>query len=185
MSNHPLRARLLSLDSPSQMGIAREATLVIVDMQTFFPAAQNPKTTKAALDLLLLGIERGWAVVYLEHQGWGQTIDLLLDPVLKLGAEAEKICRFRTKNAWDGSSQVEDACRQSGFPSEEFVLCGVNTHECVADTVIGLTSRFPLSRLTVVKSACNCETGLPWSQFYKAFNLRLVESINQLVPSFT
>lgn len=152
---------------------ARETTLVVVDMQVFFPATRREDTVESAVRLLKIALERRWAVVFLEHQGWGHTLPELMAVVDEAGGSAHELCSIQIKRTWDGSAEVEASVEAWDSPRGQFLVCGVNTHECVQDTVIGLGKRFSSSRIGVVKEACNCETGLPWSQFKSADLLEL------------
>ena len=152
---------------------AREATLVVVDMQWFFPAANRQGTIDNVAQLLQAAFARRWAIVFLEHQGWGHTLPQLMSVVEEAGASALDLCSIRTKRIWDGSSEVESMVQSWNCPCRQFYVCGVNAHECVQETVNGLNKRFAASRIGVVTDACNCETGLPWSQFENAELLEL------------
>ncbi|HMP53437.1 MAG TPA: isochorismatase family protein [Candidatus Melainabacteria bacterium] len=149
-----------------------KATLVVVDMQVFFPATRREATVDGAVELLRWALANNLAVVFLEHRGWGETLPRLMQVVEEAGAAGEALCSIKGKRTWDGSAEVEEVVRRRGFPEGQFFACGVNTHECVLDTVTGLSKRFPGSSINVVREACNCETHLPWSQFRQSKVLR-------------
>lgn len=145
--------------------VPAKATLVVVDMQVFFPATRRETTVDGAVQLLRWALANNLAVVFLEHRGWGETLPRLMQVVEEAGAAGESLCSIKSKRTWDGSAEVEEVVRRRELPAGRFFACGVNTHECVLDTVTGLSKRFPGSSINVVREACNCETHLPWSQF--------------------
>lgn len=77
------------------------------------------------------------------------------------------------KDIPDGSTQVVTALTQNGFSDNLIRVCGVNTHECVQDTVNGLAAKLPHSSIQVVTGACNCHTTLRWESFHREANVSL------------
>ena len=179
-----LHDRLKHQNKPHGTALSPNATVVIVDMQVYFPACD--RTANGVVRLLEQARKQGWAVVLLEHAGWSITDFRLLQELGKFDAEHLKLCALRTKRIWDGSEQVANACAELGLPTERFLFGGVNTHECVQDTVVGLENRLPQCRIDVVAEACGCETPYGWSQFHKSKRVGVVPTADAkfLAPLF-
>ena len=171
-----LRRRLAHQREPHGTGLNPRATAVVVDMLTRFPACQ-PDTIRGVKSLLGHAIENGWGIIFLEHLNWGETHPDILELLVLQDPSRLKLCALRPKQIWDGSEQVAHACTELELPTGEFYVGGVNTFECVQDTVIGLEKRFPSSSINVVKAACNCETGKCWSTFHQSDRVKLVDEV--------
>lgn len=171
-----LRRRLAEHRSPHGTGLNPQATAVIVDMLTLFPACQ-PGTVAGVKSLLHQAIENGWAIIFLEHRDWGQTHPELLTALSSLGPDELRLCALRTKHIWDGSPQVSRVCSELELPTGQFYVGGINTFECVQDTVVGLERTYPTSMINVVQEACNCETRNCWSLFHQSENVKLLPSV--------
>lgn len=148
---------------------AGDATVVVVDMQPAFRSSQKFETLFGVIRLLEHSRAMGWGIVILEFAGRGRTDERIMDAV-----RSYHRLRVVKKPLWDGSAEVLAACEQAGFSRERFVACGVNTHECVLDTVSGMSAALPECHIDVVQDACNCETGYGWLSFPKLPNLALV-----------
>lgn len=172
-----LRQRLLARKREKRKFASVEATLVVVDMQTLFPATQSISLLESVESLITQAFTRSWGVVLLEHAGYGATDRKLLSLLSRQSEDKLANCAIATKQIWDGSRQVASVCTDLKLPTGKFYVCGVNTFECVQDTVIGLSSEFSSAQINVVQSACNCETSNPWSAFPVSDKLRLITEL--------
>lgn len=93
---------------------AIDATLVVVDMQTLFPATQLESTMDSVEKLLQLALRKGWGIVLLEHVGYGSTDERLLRALASHGSNLLEHCAIATKPIWDGSIQVALSVRTLG-----------------------------------------------------------------------
>lgn len=119
-------------------------TLVVVDMQAKFAAANEPWMIEAVRQRILAAMAAGAGVVFLEFFSmnpicfWGPTDDRLLEPLrsARYGRWA-----MQPKAEANGAESVLKACSKIGPPplqTQRFVLVGVHTMACVAATAEGL-----------------------------------------------
>lgn len=132
-------------------------TLVVVDMQETWPAANDPRTRSNVASEIKLAVGLGCPVIYCWVPYWGCNdsfprthSDLLALTLHHPHAEVDK-CHGN-----DGSPSVLHVCAQRGFPQHRFRVVGVNTSDCVLKLVHGLLARRPQLQVTVVQNACNC-----------------------------
>jgi hypothetical protein len=71
------------------------------------------------------------------------------------------------KEQWNGAREILKTCREFGFSTGNFRICGFYTHRCVQSTVRGLKVLMPECRIAVVKDACDDYEGNRWSTFPK------------------
>ncbi|MGD9679673.1 MAG: MaoC family dehydratase [Candidatus Obscuribacterales bacterium] len=148
--------------------VACASTLVLVDMQPRYQASRS--IVRQVEDEIDHAVDNGWPVVVLQYKNMGRTYKRLLDALYRRGARYV----LRVKARPDGSHQVAEACKIHGFPTSRFRLCGVNALACVRQTALGLHTRFPQSRVEVVKGACNGPGVVDWSRFPSRKNLILI-----------
>jgi hypothetical protein len=142
--------------------------LVIVDMQTGFPAAKDKDTLFAVGQEIRKAIDDDNLIIFLEYvsisgNNYGKTNKLLLDLVNKY-----KNYVIGHKSQDDGSDIVKGICdtkmekhpKNQFYPSNKvinFQICGVNKGACVASTIRGLTTLYPNAIITLIEGACNCD----------------------------
>ncbi len=149
--------------------MGRLPTLVIVDMQPHFVASNKQLTLAGCEGLIRLAMERGFAIVVVEFKNSGPTNSRLTD---LLEGYDRKITVY--KSAPGGGKEVEEGCHCGDFATHHFIVCGVNIHACVKDTVTDLTMLFPESQVDVVKSACNDSIPADWNDFPASQYVNLV-----------
>jgi nicotinamidase-related amidase len=137
------------------------AVLTIIDMQPRFPSSQNSDTIAGVLRLIAKAIELNWPVILVEFYAHGPT-----DKRITEALRDYPLCVREFKLNEDGSEEIWEACVEHELPGSRFVICGVNTHACVKDTVIGMARLMPDSAIEVVQDACNCDTGRGWDEFF-------------------
>lgn len=137
------------------------AVLTIIDMQPRFPSSQDANTIAGVLRLIAKAIERNWPVILVEFYAHGPTDERITNA---LDGYAGLVREFKFNE--DGSEEIWEACVEHELPGSRFIVCGVNTHACVKDTVFGMARLMPDSAIEVVKDACNCDTGWDWDRFY-------------------
>lgn len=134
--------------------------LVVVDMQSYFPAANNPDTIAAVEDEIRQAIQNGYFIVILEYLDCGRTIGSLMKEL-----EGYSDYKVVTKSRDDGSEEVKKACDVRGLAPANISVVGVNTGACVRQTVEGLCRKYPASLVSVIAKACNTEGSYNWSNF--------------------
>ncbi|MBI5171736.1 MAG: isochorismatase family protein [Candidatus Melainabacteria bacterium] len=148
-----------------------QGTLVVVDMQPDYEAALHPWTISNVTKEVTAARHNNWGIVIVEFYDHEPTIKAVMRPLLKK-TRYEKLVLVE-KDIPDGSTPVVTALEQNGFSDSLIRVCGVNTHECVQDTVNGLARRLPDSSIEVITGACNCHTKLSWKSFHKEANVSL------------
>ncbi|HEY9774725.1 MAG TPA: hypothetical protein V6C81_13270 [Planktothrix sp.] len=78
------------------------------------------------------------------------------------------------KQQWIGARQLLAGCREFGFNTNFFRVCGWYTHRCLQTTVQGLSRALPNCRIQVVKKACDDIEQNRWNTFPKLNNVELV-----------
>jgi nicotinamidase-related amidase len=130
------------------------ATLIVIDMQPGFEASHSPDTQRAVTREIHIAVRNGWPVVIVEcrPESFGGTYpELLAD----LDRQPASLIGRAFKKHNNGTSEVLDCCLQRHFDLESLRVCGVNTTQCVEETVLGLSACLPSSCIEVVKDACN------------------------------
>jgi hypothetical protein len=149
---------------------AMNETLVIIDMQPQFGAANCPRTLEACKREIRHAMQECNGIVYVKYEGHGQIHRELTDLTLLYSHKVTV-----TKKLNDGSKQVVKYLSQRGFAKEHIRICGVNAQWCVAVTTKGLKSLLPHSRLIAVADAINCVPGGGSDIDHRKWVLRLIE----------
>jgi nicotinamidase-related amidase len=127
-------------------------TLVVVDMQRRFAAANDPDVIRNVCGLVKAATSTHQPITILEYGS--------RPPALIMGYRRCKILR---KYQNDGSPEVFATCLKNGFDTGNFIVCGVNARACVKATVMGLLKIFPQARIEIPTRACNCMITKPKS----------------------
>jgi nicotinamidase-related amidase len=143
-------------------------TLVVVDMQPGFEAANGERVGKNCLREIKEAVRVGAHIVFLEFVGHGETLPELTAPVSDY-----PFSHAKTKFVDDGSPEVQQAIKERGFMIGRFRVIGINTDWCVRSTVEGLRKRFPNSFVEVVIDAC-------WSDSNHFKGVRLIRKIENV-----
>jgi nicotinamidase-related amidase len=127
-------------------------TLVVVDMQPHFNAANGRRIIKNCKRELNKAMSVHAAIVFVEYFGSFPTVKELTNVT-------KHYHRVYTtyKHVDDGSEQVEQLISDWHLAAKKVRVCGVNTDCCVWATVNGLTSRLPRSTIEVVADACDSD----------------------------
>ena len=125
--------------------------LVVVDMQTGFPASSHQPTLANVRREILHAKAAGWRIVFLvvNPHLFGHTRPELLS-LCRGNANATVV----DKDLDDGSCWVWRLCSDNGWCPLRFHLVGVNKQACVSRTALGLAEWFPESAVIVVDDAC-------------------------------
>lgn len=127
-------------------------TLVVVDMQPDFNAANGARVTKNCLREINQAMKDKAFVIFLEYYGSGPTIKTLSDAV-KTYSKAH----FSTKHDDDGSDNVDVFIRKYKMKHNLIKVCGVNTDCCVRSTVEGLSCLYKRATIDVIADACDSD----------------------------
>lgn len=125
-------------------------TLVIVDMQASFSAANNKRVRDNCKHEIIKATDKGGAIIFVEFIGCGRTIPGLV----KLTDDYNRAFIVR-KDDEDGSREVHKVIKDNKLPSRRIKVCGVNTDQCVLATVCGLNSLMKQTNIEVITKACN------------------------------
>jgi len=144
-------------------------TLVVVDMQDSFNAANEPNVRNNIEREIKKAMAVKAAVIFLEYSGMGPTIPRLtrLTDGYERGFSA-------IKNHNDGSRQVENLIDAHNLPRHKIKVTGVNTDYCVRETVFGLAANMKPTRLQVIADAC-------WSDYDHDYGLRRVKEVSTVI----
>ena len=124
-------------------------TLVVVDMQPMFDAANRKRVREECLKAIQKAIEINAPIIFLEFNGYDCTHLELTKPCM--GNHYVK-----TKYTDDGSPEVYETVLKYQLP-RNFRVCGINTDCCVHATVSGMSARFPTSTIEVIAAACDSD----------------------------
>lgn len=131
-----------------------ENVLVVIDMQPFFKSVTK-KVVSNVLKLIREFKKQNNFIFVLEYNECGET-----HPSIVKELNGYDNVQFVVKKKEDGSLPLIKAMKIKNpkRTKMEFNVCGVNTDACVADTVLGLNMRMPLSKINVIKRACNTDS---------------------------
>jgi nicotinamidase-related amidase len=132
-------------------------SLVIVDMQTGFVAANSRKTLKNCKREIRKAIKDDANIIFVEYNGCGRTIKELTEITDKI-AYKKKFVAIKRKNS--GAKIILKTMKKNNIPTTKhtnFRVCGVNTDACVLETVEDLARalRQRSYNIEVILSACN------------------------------
>jgi len=145
-------------------------TLVVIDMQPEFEAANDPKCIVGVAKQIWMAQQQKWPIVLVEYSGCGETHDVFAD-MLKGYSSKARI----SKTDDDGSLEVVRCLRRRKFPHHRLRICGVNADCCVYETVEGLLYRLEKSHIELAKEACATEYGdIDWRRYLRHPRLSLV-----------
>lgn len=140
-------------------------TLVIVDMQNEFRAANGKTIIANCKREIKRAMKDNAAIIFLEYYGNGPTKSVLSNLV-----DGYEWTWTETKDEDDGSLEVAVLIRKYDLDKKLIKVCGVNTDCCVKATVSGLTARFLNSSIEVIADACA-------SDWYHESGLNLLRKI--------
>jgi nicotinamidase-related amidase len=125
-------------------------TLVVIDMQATFIAANNRRVRNNCKREILNAMLCGASIIFVEYVCQGPTIPGLL----KLTDSYRKTFIVR-KSQTDGSQEVLKTIKDHRLPKDHIKVCGVYTGCCVVETVAQLrTMLFRKFKLKVIGDAC-------------------------------
>lgn len=145
-------------------------TLVVVDMQPTFHAANGDRVVSNCFREILLAIKNDFPIIFLEFDGYYDTHKKLMGAVKNAGYANYYV---RIKNQDDGSDHIQRVVSDHSLP-KNFRVCGINTDCCVASTVRGLAARYPSANIDVIADACS-------SDWYHQRGLEDIRSLQGLV----
>src|SRR6185436_16930036 len=101
-------------------------TLVIVDMQATFGAANSRRVRENCKREILQAMESNSPIIFVEYIGQGPTIPSLV----RLTDDYDRV--FITRKGDDnGSREVRKTIKDNKLPARRVRVCGVNTDCCV------------------------------------------------------
>ncbi len=142
--------------------------LVVVDMEPGYTSNMTEKQVRTVEALIRAAVRADALIVFLEFMDQGT-----LRRLLKCVRGYDGFVRT-SKPVADGSQEVIGACERSATDQNAFVICGVSTHCCVAQTAAALSWKVPQSTIQVVMEGCGDGNGNNWEAFPRANNIHLV-----------
>lgn len=125
-------------------------TLVVVDMQHYFPSARKYRVRKNCIREVNNAISSKAGIIILEYQNCGRTLPSITEPLKDYVDHEIKV------KPWDnGATQVSEVLNSRNF-SKNIRMVGVNTGACVYQTALGLT--FNVSSIKIISDACNASS---------------------------
>jgi nicotinamidase-related amidase len=140
-------------------------TLVIVDMQPDFNAANGTRVITNCLREIKQAMKDNASIIFLEYAHSGHTLAILSNAT----ANYDK-SYITTKNEDNGAPQVSKLISKHKMPHKLIKVCGVNTDCCVKCTVEGLSLRYNQTSIDVIADACH-------SDWYHASGLDAMKKI--------
>lgn len=137
-------------------------TLVIIDMQPEAPAARDEQVMAAVHAEIDIAKENQWPICIVQVPCLDFYIrKIALKPTHESIMQKLKDYPHYTvvdKDTTDGGYVLIAACKDKGYNTSHFRVCGVLTEACVFETVRTLSHRFNAT-VEVVKAACNSQDG--------------------------
>lgn len=130
-------------------------TLVVVDMQGYFTAANKRSCISNVKREIRKAIHSRNDIVFVEFAGCHQT----LPSIYKEVGSYESLYIIR-KYDDDGSNELFSFLKAMKLNHKSLKFCGVNTSACVRATVLGYRDKMKSAKLSVVADACNDVSGL-------------------------
>lgn len=128
-------------------------TLVVIDMQGVFPAANKRSCISNVKREIRKAIHSYNDIVFVEFAGCHQT----LPSIYKEVGDYESLYIIR-KYDDDGSNELFSFLKNMKLNHKNLKFCGVNTSMCVRSTVLGYRDKMKSAKLSVIADACNDES---------------------------
>lgn len=128
-------------------------TLVIIDMQSIFAAANDKRVIDNCRQQIKKAIKDNAGIIFVEYFGGGKTISSLKQLVTGYKRTTTTIKRDN-----NGSTEIHRALKRRRFNSKNIKVCGVNTDYCVLETVEGLSYLNKIPSIKVISGSCNSFT---------------------------
>lgn len=142
--------------------------LIVVDMQPGYRRSMTSGVLDTVEALVSRAVQADSLVCFLEFCD-APTYKRLTDRVRRYDQFV-----IEQKQQCDGSDNVLAACRRGQYEQDAFVVCGVDTFECVQETVLALARQLPEATFEVVMEGCGTRKVLGWEQFELLPNIKLV-----------
>ena len=137
-------------------------TLIIIDMQPYFYAANHQPTINAIFKLIQDAKETGSSIIIVEYDELPtddpcdlKTIKSIRDAAFDTGTAVEV-----RKSQDDGYHEVIAIAKGHGIDLSYCIVCGVNTNACVRETFQSLCAMLPNNKFELALKACNSEYGI-------------------------
>ena len=141
-------------------------TLLIIDMQSNFDAANNPNTILSTLKEIKDAKDNGCAIMVVESRNdpaiesskyplsyqFENTHEVILNEIKDYERSA-----VISKHECNGSFYIKEFLLEADcdFNIDKFRVCGVNTDACVASTINNMADDLFDAEFQIVKAACN------------------------------
>lgn len=168
-----------TLGAAAPLGPAADSTLVLVHVDRFccgnaaIPHGALAEYLASVLQLIAEAKQRRQAIVPAvllrfsdsDKAAYAKLRDLpipeaikipgVLHPVVAAALKGYPHCpEVPLQTRSDASPEVEQCCRQNGYPTASFDLAGMFAEYCVWSSAAGLNVRFPHSKVRVLTKAC-------------------------------
>jgi nicotinamidase-related amidase len=150
-------------------------TLVVVDMQVLYSEAQGQEVIQSVRSLIAQAKEDRASIVVLEHAPTGASEDSIktIDAIKEEVGSYSQSCTLK-KEGHGGGKEVLAACKEKGFPTSTFRICGCYANCCVKATCEDIAQILNnTAKIEVYRKACdNCDLfNFNWITLVKGMHL--------------
>ena len=146
-------------------------SLVVIDMQRKFEAANSLQTIKAVKRLILKAIQDNAHICFAYFIKYGPT-HRELTSLTRDYPNTSFVKAAQNDKSWS----ILKRFRMDNIRPAFVKTCGVNTDACVYETTLGLGLKLPKSQVLLIKPACNTyHNGLD----YIGYRLSILQSENR------
>ncbi len=146
--------------------------LLVVDMQPVWATSNNPELQERIAMLINWSMHHGCPIIFLEyrHSDNEPTERTTHECLLKLVRDYDLYSRVPKRQS-RGSDETVLRCIEAGYPTNNFIVAGVDADACVINTVTGLARMRPNARIQVVRDACRASNEITNNDesFWKRF----------------
>lgn len=129
--------------------------LLVIDMQPVWSNSNNRLLQERIQALIQWSMHHGCPIIFLEYRQSEiePTERDTQECLLKLVRDYDRYSRVAKKQT-RGSDEVILRCREVGYPTNNFIVTGVDADACVLNTVTGLSRMRPQADIKVIRDAC-------------------------------
>lgn len=140
----------INTDNKDNKDVKDDKVLLLIDLQTEFYATRKLSVVKIVNIEIKKAKKKNIPIICLTYSGYGQVIDSIkcnLDGYHKLHNVVKYDCC--------GGDEVNEQFQKIGFTGGDIFVCGVNTNECVKETVESLRELNSNYIINIIANGCN------------------------------